>query len=147
MREPLQMGEQFALQVVDESMTGKARPVVAVIAGCSLGCVCKQEHAAQCGKLALDRRPQPEQVGNGDTPVVDFEADTIRMGMSRKQDIDHVSESDREGERKGKLADAHQGGTPNQLRVRLQKGQEPKQRMLRSQVKSTVHIRKTPFVS
>src|SRR5215469_16965681 len=89
MREPLQMGEQLALQIVDESMTGKTRPVVAVVAG---------------------------------------------RGLRR------------EGEREGELADAHQGGTHNQLRVRLQIGQEPEQRMLRSLVKSAVHIRKTPFV-
>src|SRR5262245_41168722 len=102
MREPLQMGEQLALQIVDESMTGEARPVVAVVAGCGLRGVCEQEHDAQGCELALDRRPQPEQVGDGDTPVVDFETDAVRMGMSGKQDIDHVAESNRESERKGK---------------------------------------------
>src|SRR5215472_13664492 len=109
MREPLQMGEQLALQIVDESVAGKARPVVAIVAGRGLRRVGEQEDDAQRGKPALDRRPQTEQVANGDTPVIDFEADTIRMRMSRKQDVDHVAESNREGERKRKLADAHQG--------------------------------------
>src|SRR5215472_14236482 len=113
------MGEQLALQVIDESMTGKTCPVVTVVTGSGLRRVGEQEHDAQRGQLALDRRPQPEQVGDGDTPVVYPETYAIRMGMGRKQNVDHVPESNRERERKGKLANAHQGGTHNQLRVRL----------------------------
>src|SRR5215471_12472695 len=147
MREPLQMGEQPALQIVDQSMTGESRPVVPVVAGGGLRPVGEQEHDAQRGELALDRRSEPEQVCDGGTPVVDSEIDAIRLWMSGKQDVNYVSESNWERERKGKLADAHQRSTRNQLRVRLQIGQEPKQRMLRGVLKFTVRIHKTPFVS
>src|SRR5579862_1689034 len=118
MGKTLQVRKQATLEIENQPVTGKTRPIVSIVAGERLKTVKDQHHDTQRRQFIGWRRSISRQTGEPGAPAIDNAHRCVKLGRRGRQDIDDVLERKRKREWQRELAYAHQGRSDHQTEIR-----------------------------